>query len=527
MNRNIYPVLKAIMVIVVMFIMFSMNTRAEDISTCRDLNATGTIYVLTQNISSIGSCINVTAFNVTLDGSGYTINYSSTGAYGVGINISRQNNTVIKNVRVVEGSATTSSKYGIYVYFANNTIIYNNTIYTNGTSSNAIYLLTSGNANIDSNIINTSGTTAFGIYLMTSSNNNTVQNNNLYGISDTLLYVRNSNGNTVNNNSVKCVSKAGAGNALGLAGSNNNYLSNNDLTAANGGSSVSGILFATNNNYNNIFVNNTVRAMQGTSAIGIQITTTCNNCTFSGMNIQTALGAIGIQIAINNNLTITDSIINSTTDVRISSASVKAGYWNFTNVSRKDGKPLNVSWIAGANGTLNNMWYLDVYANYTNGTAAPSAQINATDIYGVAQTTTADANGNARFTLLEYIQNGSGGNTKTFSSNYSINASIAGQGLNISLNMSTNRFQVFTFTPTGGATSCTYGGSGNWALNCADNCIFNTAQIIANGDNVTITGTGTLTFNSGGIWTFTGFYQYVNIYPGCVINIYPGGGWNT
>lgn len=75
-------------------------------------------------------------------------------------------------------------------------------------------------------------------------------------------------------------------------------------------------------------------------------------------------------------------------------------------------------------------------------------------------------------------------------------------------------------------STCPYSGSGNWALNCADNCVFATTTTIANQDNVTITGTGALTFNNGGKWSFTGSNQYVFINSGCTLNINTGGGWN-
>ena len=76
------------------------------------------------------------------------------------------------------------------------------------------------------------------------------------------------------------------------------------------------------------------------------------------------------------------------------------------------------------------------------------------------------------------------------------------------------------------ADTCTYGGSGNWALNCADNCVFATTQTIGNNDNVTITGAGALNFSSGGKWSFTGSSQYVTVASGCTLNINTGGGWN-
>jgi len=73
-------------------------------------------------------------------------------------------------------------------------------------------------------------------------------------------------------------------------------------------------------------------------------------------------------------------------------------------------------------------------------------------------------------------------------------------------------------------SSCVYGG-GNWALDCADNCIFETAQTIPGNNNITIAGTGVMNFSSGGKWTFTGDNQYITIESGCTLNIKSGGGF--
>ena len=82
------------------------------------------------------------------------------------------------------------------------------------------------------------------------------------------------------------------------------------------------------------------------------------------------------------------------------------------------------------------------------------------------------------------------------------------------------------YTVNASANSCTY-GTGNWALNCSDNCNFSTSQTITGNNNVTIKGSGNLTFNSGGKWIFNGTSQYIFINSGCTLNINSGGGWNS
>ena len=105
---------------------------------------------------------------------------------------------------------------------------------------------------------------------------------------------------------------------------------------------------------------------------------------------------------------------------------------------------------------------------------------------------------------------------------YTYNWSAYGNGTQHNLNLSRSAGYYTVNT----SSSCAYSGPGNWALNCADNCVFSSTTTIANYDNVTITGIGALNFSSGGKWSFTGSNQYVTIASGCTLNVEPGGGWN-
>jgi hypothetical protein len=89
-----------------------------------------------------------------------------------------------------------------------------------------------------------------------------------------------------------------------------------------------------------------------------------------------------------------------------------------------------------------------------------------------------------------------------------------------------NSTETRSVTITAGGDTCTYGGSGIWALDCSNNCVFTTTQTIANQDNVTITGSGVLNFSNNGKWSFSGSSQYVTVGSGCTLNINPGGGWS-
>ena len=53
---------------------------AGDVSSCQTLSTANTVYTLTQNVSSNGTCFTITANNVTLDGQGYQVTYGINGS---------------------------------------------------------------------------------------------------------------------------------------------------------------------------------------------------------------------------------------------------------------------------------------------------------------------------------------------------------------------------------------------------------------------------------------------------------------
>lgn len=81
----------------------------------------------------------------------------------------------------------------------------------------------------------------------------------------------------------------------------------------------------------------------------------------------------------------------------------------------------------------------------------------------------------------------------------------------------------FNITIDGGSPagdSCTAPGSGNWNVDCSDNCVINTEQEVPG--NLTLTGSGRMIlFNN---LTFTGNNQYIYVNSGCEIDINSGGG---
>ncbi|MEM4336813.1 MAG: right-handed parallel beta-helix repeat-containing protein, partial [Candidatus Woesearchaeota archaeon] len=94
-----------------------------NITDCGDLNIPGRVYVLKNDLYSESTCLNILANNITVEGNGYKINYSTSGVIGYGINITNSNFTTIKNLHIVEGNISTTNKHAIYLSGASNSII--------------------------------------------------------------------------------------------------------------------------------------------------------------------------------------------------------------------------------------------------------------------------------------------------------------------------------------------------------------------------------------------------------------------
>ena len=74
MKKGVTFVFLALVVAVLVCLINGVS--ATDISACGNLTSSDT-YVLTQNVTSTATCMNISASNVTLDCQGFTINYSS------------------------------------------------------------------------------------------------------------------------------------------------------------------------------------------------------------------------------------------------------------------------------------------------------------------------------------------------------------------------------------------------------------------------------------------------------------------
>ncbi len=202
------------------------------ISACQDITVGNVNYILIQNVNSSGTCFNILADNVTIDGVGYTINYSqSETGYAVNNSLG-YNRTTIKNLNIVQGNSSVSNAYAISALGMINGTITNNTLQTSGSNSDVLRLVNTSYTTISNNTITTSGDSGYGI-AFDSSNSSTLSNNNImtsntsaYGI-----YILSSYSNNITGGSI--ISTKSAAYYFESADTNNNFRNTNFTSIRN------------------------------------------------------------------------------------------------------------------------------------------------------------------------------------------------------------------------------------------------------------------------------------------------------
>ncbi|MGV8161939.1 MAG: BspA family leucine-rich repeat surface protein [Candidatus Nanoarchaeia archaeon] len=237
---------------------------------CSVLSVGDYVYNLTSNVSSLGTCFNVTAANVTIDCKGFSIFGSNASSnYGV---FSNSVNTTVKNCIISNFSNSLyfgdSASYGLIL---NNTISQTYTAacdYSTGACVN-IYLAGADYMGVFNNTVYASPVSAsVGIGLYTQSNFNNISGNNVSGgYYD--FRVGSSNNNYLGDNFA--FNSAYTGFMLGgISGENShsNVLFNNSIiTSVNDGVYLNGA-------FNNVLRSNFVSSA---GVIGIHIGGTYNN----------------------------------------------------------------------------------------------------------------------------------------------------------------------------------------------------------------------------------------------------------
>jgi len=318
-------------------------------SSCMNITASGR-YMLSNNVTSPYTCMQITANDVELDCLGYTILYGTTGT-GNGVNVSNAavsniNNVSVRNCIITKVQGGGSTNYGIQYGFVSNGSIQNNSILTNGTSNNyGIYFLSGArNNSIEGNVIRTNGTQQGNIGVrITASSFNVVSNNSIITAGTNDNYGISTSGSSANNTiATNIVTSSGTSsnygidlsgtnasvfgniiNTVGTAGSNygmfvsssSNVITGNIITTSGTQSNIG--LFVSSSN--NAIISNTVRPTgTGADATGIyassvsQLDIINNTILTSGSGTVDGSGNVGLSFSSVTYSRVTNNSINTT-----------------------------------------------------------------------------------------------------------------------------------------------------------------------------------------------------------------------
>jgi len=210
------------------------------LSSCGTISSPGK-YILTQNVSSSGTCFTIAANNVTLDCQGYTINHTGNQP---GIQAQYYNFTTIKDCNVIGDKS--SGNVGLFINSTINVSVFNNNIsshYYGIDIRNSSFITISQNS-IRNNIvhgffaafsnsitlINNSITSSSNGVVTSFTNYTLISNNIISNNSDKGIDLESSYNSTIINNSIYTNSKGAY-----LYASNNNSIVFNNFTSNNYG----------------------------------------------------------------------------------------------------------------------------------------------------------------------------------------------------------------------------------------------------------------------------------------------------
>ena len=227
--------------------LFSDNSTQPGSCVCSSLSTPNSVCMLTQNLTSIGTCFTVAAANVTIDCNDFSITgNNASNTYGI---YSNQFNTTITNCNI--------SNFQTAIYFdsANNGGVYNTISSTTYDDGNGIYITGFGagwpHSPTHNTFINSTGTSinGYGIYIAGSSNSFT----NFTGTSTdgSGIYIE-SNFNTLTNSTG--ISTNGNGITLSYYVSTANTITNsfgisdggNGIYLESGGNTLTNSIFSSN-----------------------------------------------------------------------------------------------------------------------------------------------------------------------------------------------------------------------------------------------------------------------------------------
>ncbi len=280
------------------------------------LDVEGQTYTLTENISSQGTCLTVSAANVTVDCNGYWITFSTGGAIGTRGVYTNQFNTTVKNCRILDGNWTNADPWRAGVFFtigADYGLIQN--VSTNVSNCHGIDI--NGGSGI--RVVNSTGRTKeyHGIIIWTDTSNITIINST--GISNTSAGI----GIYGNNNSIYNSTGQSTYDGYGF------YIdsaSNNLISGCNASSNLNHGIYLRNSTNNTLISNNATSSSSG----GIVINSYSSNNTLIGNNATSNTGSGIYILAFSNNNTL---LRNNATTNSVSGQAIyiyNSSYMNLT-----------------------------------------------------------------------------------------------------------------------------------------------------------------------------------------------------
>ena len=512
------------------------------------------IYTLTKNVSSIGTCFTVEVANVTIDCNGYWINYTGNDiGYYFGIQ-TNQFNTTVRNCNIYNYTAGIFFDRADNGTIENNNItIYNNktlptTIIDYGLTPRASGILIHDSANYNT-IVNNTAYSHYGrgIYINTASNN-IIKNSNGSSYFNPGIQVYGGLGHEGSHNSIINsfgLSEESNGIRLGYYGYydsiiNSTAISNLDyailadygefidvINSFANSSSNTGIHFLGVQNgkiinstgvsgysqgiiidyeSNNNLISNSTGIGHHT---GIQIGWNTFSPSSNNMLIDSkGIGEIaGIYLGGNNNTAIRNSATGDNEAYHLANLNnsriMDCVYTNgglrdiyYSDGLSRNNTLLNCSYdnefFTGSSGEIIRKWYYQAYTNYSNGSAVAGANITAYNTTGNIQFTkqTNSSGYIPRQEITEYVNRGG---IRSYYNNYTINASKSGYITDNNLfNFTMTRNKVDDFF-TLFLSTCNY-SSGNWLINCSENCYIDSNYNIGK-NNISIIGVGTVTLS--------------------------------
>ncbi|MBU3913716.1 MAG: right-handed parallel beta-helix repeat-containing protein [Nanoarchaeota archaeon] len=342
---------------------------------CTFLNSAGT-YFLGRDIYTTGTCFDITADNVVLDGNGFYIDGDDFET-DYGVYASGRKNITIKNFKNI-----TDFYYGIYFISTSNSLIENLSASSN--NYNGIYFYTNSNNNTLTNIIANSNTNN-GIYLYASLNN----------ILTNITANLNSNGIYIYLNSI-----------------------NNILTNITANSNTNNGIYLNQNSKRNTLIN--IIANSNTNGIYLGFSSQNNILTNTIANSNTNNG-IYFDLSSSNNI-FTNGNLSSNTNNDVS---------GWTWAYAKNNTFINVSYdvskeTIASGSSLIRKWYYRAYVTDADGNHVSNANITAYNVSGATEFTGLMTNSTGWTnitTITDYVNLGG---TRNYYSNYTIYATKTG-----------------------------------------------------------------------------------------------------